>query len=403
MIEISKNTFEIVFSAFNKLWVEKVDESKIDFKSHPIVVKHENYKYEIIEDAKSQLLLKTWREGDIGSGTILKNVKNAINVKSNNLIDWRKKDDFKKLKANRENEKFLYDFFKSKIKDKIAFDNFVEIGFSYQLIAYLFFIKNRDKYMPISQEKFDEIFNSINIDFKTSHNCSWENYEKFNEIIKLFRKELSQRFKNVSLLDAHSFLWIYGFQLDELKEKIKQEKSKQNIGNQATGELNETLKPKPELETYKPKKVLDLDNFTEISNEIDYIENHRKLMEIGNLAEKIVLENEIEFLKREDSELAEKVRLVSNKPKLGFDVLSFEADGKQKQIEVKAISVNQNSKSFIITCNELLKSKIYSNYYVYCVIGINSENPQILRIKNPDFENDDNFLIEPLTYKITFE
>lgn len=401
MIEISQNIFEIVLSGFNKLWTEKVDESKIDFKSHPTVVKHENYKYEIIEDAKNQLLLKTWRETDIGSGTILKNVKNALNVKSNNLIDWRKKDDFKKLKANRENEKFLYDFFKSKIQDKIAFDNFVEIGFSYQLIAYLFFIKNHQKYMPISQEKFDEIFSSINIDFKTSHNCSWENYVEFNEIIKLFRKQLSQRFKNASLLDAHSFLWIYGFQLDKPKEKVKQEKATQKSETKVTDEPKE--KPKPELETYTPKKVVDLDDLTETANEIDYIENHRKLMEIGDLAEKIVLESEIEFLKAEHPELAEKVRLVSNNPKLGFDVLSFEPDGKQKQIEVKAISVNRNAKSFIITRNEFSKSKTYSNYYVYCVTELNSETPKILRIKNPEFENNNDFLIEPLTYKITFE
>lgn len=401
MIEISQNIFEIVLSGFNKLWTEKVDEGKIDFKNHPIVVKHENYKYEIIEDAKNQLLLKTWRETDIGSGTILKNVKNAINVKSNNLIDWRKKDDFEKLKANRENEKFLYDFFKSKIKDEIAFGNFVEIGFSYQLIAYLFFIKNHQKYMPISQEKFDDIFSSINIDFKTSHNCSWDNYVEFNEIIKLFRKQLSQRFKSASLLDAHSFLWIYGFQLDEPNEKVKQEKPTPKSITKATDKPKE--KPKPELETYTPKKVVYLDDLTETANEIDYIENHRKLMEIGDLAEKIVLESEIEFLKAEYPELAEKVRLVSNNPKLGFDVLSFDPDGKQKQIEVKAISVNRNAKSFIITRNEFSKSKTYSNYYVYCVTELNSENPKILRIKNPDFENNNDFLIEPLTYKITFE
>lgn len=401
MIEISQNIFEIVLSEFNKLWTEKIDESKIEFKSHPIVIKHENYKYEILEDAKSQLLLKTWREIDIGSGTILKNVKNAINVKSNNLIDWRKKDDFKKLKATQENEKFLYDFFKSKIQDEIAFDNFVEIGFSYQLIAYLFFIKNHQKYMPISQEKFDEIFGSISIDFKTSHNCSWENYVEFNEIIKLFRKQLSLRFKNVSLLDAHSFLWIYGFHLDEPKEKINEEKLTQNTETKANDKSKE--KPKPELETYKPKKVVDFDNLTEKSYEFDYIENHHKLMEIGNLAEKFVLKSEIEFLKAEYPELAEKVRLVSNNPKLGFDVLSFEPDGKQKQIEVKAISVNHNAKSFIITRNEFLKSKTYSNYYVYCVTELNSEIPKILRIKNPNFENNNDFFIEPLTYKITFE
>ncbi len=398
MIEISQNIFEIVLSGFNKLWTDKVDESKIDFKSHPIVEKHENYKYEIIEDAKNQLLLKTWKENDIGSGTILKNVKNAINVKSNNLIDWRKKDDFKKLKANRENEKFLYDFFKSKIKDEIAFGNFVEIGFSYQLIAYLFFIKNHQKYMPISQEKFDEIFSSINIDFKTSQNCSWKNYLEYNEIIKLFRKQLAQRFKTASLLDAHSFLWIYGFQLDESKEKNEQ---KQQIKNKNAYKPQE--KPKPELETYKPKKVVEVDDLTDTSNEIDYIKNHRKLMEMGDLAEKIVLESEIEFLKTDYPELAEKVRLVSNNPRLGFDVLSFETNGQQKQIEVKAISENRNAKSFIITRNEFLKSKTYSNYYVYCVTEINSDKPIILRIKNPDFDKSDDFLIEPLTYKVTFE
>ena len=157
MIEINQDTFETVNSGFNNLLTEKIDEDKIDLKNHPVIVKHENYKHEIIDDAKNQLMLKTWKESDIGSGTILRNVKNSINVKSNNLIDWRKKDDFKKLKANRENEQFLYDFFKSKINDEVAFNNFIEIGFSYQLIAYLFFIKNlcKDNYNVVESQVID--------------------------------------------------------------------------------------------------------------------------------------------------------------------------------------------------------------------------------------------------------
>ena len=39
MIEISQNIFKIVLSGFNKLWTEKIDESKIDFKSHLITHK----------------------------------------------------------------------------------------------------------------------------------------------------------------------------------------------------------------------------------------------------------------------------------------------------------------------------------------------------------------------------
>lgn len=163
------------------------------------------------------------------------------------------------------------------------------------------------------------------------------------------------------------------------------------------------LNKKQELIIYQPQKTINEENLNENTKEIDYIENHRKLIEIGKLAEKIVLKSEIDFLNLDFPELAKKVQMVSNNSKLRFDILSFETDGKQKQIEVKAISVNNNTKSFIITRNEFFKSKTYSNYYIYCVTEINSDNPKILRIKNPDFKNNDNFLIEPLAYKITFE
>ena len=56
MIEINSNIFEIVHSEFNKLSNEKVNDSSIDLKEHPTIVKHENYKYEIIVDAKNQTL-----------------------------------------------------------------------------------------------------------------------------------------------------------------------------------------------------------------------------------------------------------------------------------------------------------------------------------------------------------
>ena len=241
----------------------------------------------------------------------------------------------------------------------------------------------------------------LGIEFKTSHNCSWENYLEFNDIIKQFRRLLSKRFKNVSLLDAHSFLWIYGFQFNEPNED--NQSSKSNSLKKDKPEIQQPEKPSLKLETYQPKKALDLDSLIENESEIDYLENLRKQMEIGDLAEKIVLKSEIEFLETDFPELAKQVRLVSNNPKLGFDILSFETDGKQKQIEVKAISENKSRESFIISRNEFSKSKIYSNYYVYCVSEIYSEKPKILRLKNPAFENNDDFLVEPLTYRITFE
>lgn len=401
MIEITENIFEYALTEFKNIVKKGMNENITDFKTNSFINEHENYKYAVLEQAKNILLTKTWKEDEIGNGRILKAVKDSIqtnvvyNYKThqNNLIDWRKKDNFSKIKVNSKNEKLLYEFFKSKIKDEKAFDLFSEFGFSYQLIAYLFFIKNPQKYLPISQTRFDLIFSSLNIDLKTSHNSSWENYQEFIGIIKQFQNYLKTKFNGIELLDAHSFLWIYGFQFEKPKEKIEVK--------------NKTKKPvekkKPELPNYQPRKAVDLETLVEPETEIDYIEQLKKQMEIGDLAEKIVLNSEQEFLSDEFPDLADKVRSVANNPKLGFDIISFETDGTQKQIEVKAISTNKSNKSFFLTRNELNKSKTYPNYYLYCVSELNSEQPKILRIKQPNFENENEFIMEPLTYKITFE
>ncbi|MDO9276397.1 MAG: DUF3883 domain-containing protein [Lutibacter sp.] len=401
MIEITQKTFDYVFSEFKNIVEKNTNENLVDFRTNSFVDENENYKYAVLEQAKNSLLTKTWKENEIGNGRILKAVKDSIQTNviynyqsnQNNLIDWRKKDNFSKLKANKNNEKLLFDFFKSKIQDEQAFDLFSELGFSYQLIAYLFFIKNPQKYLPISQTRFDSIFSSLNIDLKTSHNSSWENYIEYIGVIKQVQNFLKTKFNGIELLDAHSFLWIYGYQFDDPIEKIQTKPiSKKPVE-----------KEKPILPNYQPKMAVDLETLVEPESEIDYIEQLKRQMEIGNLAEEIVLNSEREFLNENFPDLANNIRSVANNPKLGFDIISFETDGTQKQIEVKAISVNKSNKNFILTRNELNKSKTYPNYYLYCVTEINSDEPKILRIKQPDFENENDFRMEPLTYKITFE
>ncbi|NJX16856.1 DUF3883 domain-containing protein [Tamlana crocina] len=401
MIKINEKTFEYALTEFKNILEKDTTEKLVEFKTNSFINEHENYKYAVLEQAKNSLLTKTWKEDEIGNGRILKSVKDSIQTNviynyethQNNLIDWRKKDNFSKLKANQKNEKLLFEFFKSKIKDEKAFNQFTELGFSYQLIAYLFFIKNSQKYLPISQTRFDLIFSSLNIDLKTSHNSSWENYQEFVGIIKQFQNYLKTKFSGIELLDAHSFLWIYGFQFEKSKENTEV-----RIQSKKTAE-----KKKPELPNYQPRKAIDLETLVEPETEIDYIKQLEKQMEIGNLAEEIVLKNEIEFLRTDYPDLAKKVRSVANNPKLGFDIISFEIDRTQKQIEVKAISTNKSNKSFFLSRNEFRKSKEYPNYYLYCVSELSSEKPKILRIKQPNFENENDFKMEPMTYKITFE
>lgn len=192
------------------------------FRSSKFVDQEENYKYSVYEEARENLGNKFWKLEDIGTGKIQQNVNSAIRTRvnhkhqmfDNNLIDWRKKDEFAKIPKNKNLETTLFNFYKSKISDQQAFENLQEEKLSYQFIAYLFFIKDINRFMPISQERFDEIFEIIGLpDFKTSGKISWDNYSTFNGIIKQVRNFLRTKDNNATLLDAHSFLWILGNQM----------------------------------------------------------------------------------------------------------------------------------------------------------------------------------------------
>lgn len=201
-----------------------------DFKKSSFIDTAENYKYSVYDEARENLGQKWWKFEDIGTGKIQKTVSSAIKTRvnhsyqmvDNNLVDWRKKDDFSKIAKNKTLETTLFDFYKSKISDQQAFETLIEEKLSYQFIAYLFFIKDRNRFMPISQAKFDEIFELIGLpNFKTSHNLSWDNYSTYLDIIKQVRDFLKTKDKNTTLLDAHSFLWILGNQMRVATKEIQ--------------------------------------------------------------------------------------------------------------------------------------------------------------------------------------
>ncbi|GAB1371980.1 hypothetical protein MASR1M45_20420 [Candidatus Kapaibacterium sp.] len=156
----------------------------------------ENYKYSVFNEAREKLGNKWWKPEDIGTGKIQKAVSSAIQTRvthnyqmvDNNLVDWRKKDDFNKLPKKKSLESLLFDFYKSKQKDSDCFQDFIDEGLSYQFIAYLYFIKDYQRFMPISQSRFDAIFEILGVDdYKTSGNASWENYASYLDLIKQTR------------------------------------------------------------------------------------------------------------------------------------------------------------------------------------------------------------------------
>ncbi len=226
---LSTEILERLFNSFTDFVSTKDGKPFTDFKNSNYIDRAENYKYSVYEEARENLGQKWWKPEDIGNGKIQNAVSAAIKTRvthdfqtvDNNLVDWRKKDAFAKKAKNKKLETTLFNFYKSKISNQSAFEAFIEEKLSYQFIAYLFFIKDRNQFMPISQTKFDEIFEIIGIaDFKTSHNLSWENYTTYIDLIKQTRVFLKTKDNNTTLLDAHSFLWIIGNQMKNVVEVI---------------------------------------------------------------------------------------------------------------------------------------------------------------------------------------
>lgn len=225
-----EKSFELAYENFKKYVELHSGEKLTSFKNNEFI-DVEGYKREILKNAQDLLIRSTWKVEEIGSGDITKYVKRSLlprvkykgKTEENNLIDWRKVDDFKSREFDKSEEELFYNFFKSKQKPEVSFKKMEHFEYPYQLIAYLFFINNPQAYSPISQQKFDKIFSSLGLDFKTSHNVSWENYFEFNQLIKQTRKLLSNKHKDIDLIDAHNFLWIYGKSLEEITTEAEVE------------------------------------------------------------------------------------------------------------------------------------------------------------------------------------
>lgn len=156
------------------------------------------------------------------------------------------------------------------------------------------------------------------------------------------------------------------------------------------------LPPNRAISATKEKKNSDRTN-------PDYEQQARKLKKLGDRGEKIVMDLEIKRLTdagRKD--LAEKIERVSLKSdSLGYDILSFEADGTKRFIEVKATHAKVGSANFFYTANELRTAQKSENYFIYMVYDVTSESPKVWAINNPFNPENKNTIKVPINFRIT--
>ena len=180
--------------------------------------REEDYKSRIAEEVRKELDFGNWKESWIGTGKIADFAKKAIS-KSGNLVNKNQQIDFKNRldpqhpKYRQNAERVLFDIYRKPLcEEPAAFANAVEtFGAKYDTIAFLFFIKDDTRFLPISTGHFDKGFAALGIDYTTSHRCGWENYQGFVDIIKEIREVMEGVLPmkgTPRLIDAHSFVWV---------------------------------------------------------------------------------------------------------------------------------------------------------------------------------------------------
>ena len=219
--------FEKQYEAFKNFVEERSNVPFISFASHPYTDEQEGYKYQIYRTARDKLSFQTWKKSDIGSGKIILATIESIEFQDNNLVQWQSRygDDKRphqplfEAQGNsiktKEIEGILFNLY-HKTDSEGSFNELLGIfGKKYALLAYLYFVKDSSKYLPIAPAYFDRTFELLGTDFKTSHLCSWENYSIYIDLIVNIKTLLAEALSGeVSLLDAHSFAWMLSAQMD---------------------------------------------------------------------------------------------------------------------------------------------------------------------------------------------
>lgn len=358
----------------------------------------ESYKQEVYEEGRSRLNFRNWEREQVGTGQILKCVIHAIeiNIKTaklrNNLVRWENRwgetaraqhslyqalEDSKRREAL---ESVLFNFYRDVITPESAFDAFANLmGRRYNLIAYLFFLKDLDEYTPIAPQQLDKAFTLLDVPLKTKRRCSWKNYRSYNQVLKQVLKALEgEGLENVSLLDAHSFCWMISHLVSDNQQEIPPAATVEPLIVDHSAEVLSSS-------TFSNNNDEELEDGH--SSGVDYGEKQRLNEYFGKLAEDEALRCEKERLRQAGREdLADTVKSVSNDPHLGYDIASFNEDGSKRYIEVKAVRPHKRFARFYLSSNELQKSRDLQPYYYYYFVFQVKTEPYVRSIEASELE-----------------
>jgi hypothetical protein len=387
-MQLSAITFERQFSRF-KQTVQHNSEGRafISFQEG-LPANWEDYKADVRKEALRLLDIPRWKRADIGKGFFLRKLIEAIEIHEptrdlrNNLVAWQNRygpqslphrkllEAKSKVSLRRPFDQWLWNFFKEDVSEETSFDEFRTLaGNRYDLIAYLFFLKDWRRFMPIAPTTFDKAFRLLGFNVTTARNCNWHNYLSYNAALLEVQKALREiDIPDARLIDAHSFCWML------VRLKLPSAQPAPAIP------LPQALNDFQPAEI-KPANLIDDEEF-DVADEETFTRREAERRRLGKIAQQIALESEQRRLRAFGHlKPLEGARPVWNEPARGYDILSSEADGKPRYIEVKAARGTRRAMSFFITANEWRKSRSLPNYYFYLVLNPKSIKPIVLAVE----------------------
>jgi hypothetical protein len=370
--------------------------------SEGLPFREEGYKERLHEEGRNRLRIQEWDEDWIDTGQILDCVIQAIEIDDssvklrNNLVHWKPKfgpdskshqplllvrEDPSRLKKT---EQALFNLFQEAVDDDEAFGALFNLGLRrYDVLSYLYFLRDWEAFAPVSPSKFDDAFKMLDIPLKTSKQSSWENYTQFNAVLREVQQLLVGvgGVESVRLIDAHTFCWM----LSGLK--IPEPETSSRI---TTPVLVSLAAPG------SAEKTTPVAGASE--RRIDYEAVDKNRRRVGHLAEEIAFQSEKCRLVHEGHpQLSEAgVSIVSDDSTLGYDILSCEIDGSPRHIEVKAVRKRDDEIQFFLTENERKKSQKIENYWFYFVTAVDSQSPIVHAIRADDSKR---MKLEPIVYR----
>lgn len=233
---INEDKLRKAIEGFAKYVVYRQKGGNIDFY-YGFMQQQEGYKRVIYNNAHNSLKLDTWNESKIGTGYIEECVVGGLNAKDNhggnNIVVYQNVTKFhnKAIEDLAVAEDILYRLYCDE-NPKEAFEDAMDFwGKWYPELSYLMFIRDCDMYLPVkpSEGNHRDRFRKLGISVECLEICSWENYQMFIYIHQFIQSELQNMLdKNISLLDAHSFVWQiiavpddFSYEMDSKINEIK--------------------------------------------------------------------------------------------------------------------------------------------------------------------------------------